>query len=140
MFDQHGLRLCSVFCQFKLLPCLWAVCSCTSTSHPGADPPLMDCLGSLEVRRTTSKSGMHELIPALIIIIIIIIIIVIIIAFKGAISDFLQSPNCAANCLQHVRSRCPGAIVCKSRETHQMLITCSMSCYVPHFTKRQLSY
>ena len=26
----------------------------------------------------------------------------IITAFKGAIRDFLQSPHCAANCLQHV--------------------------------------
>ena len=37
--------------------------------------------------------------------------IMIIIAFKGAIQDFLQSPHCAVNCLQHV----PGAILCKSR-------------------------
>ena len=35
----------------------------------------------------------------------IIIIIIIIIALKGAIRDFLQSPHCAANRLQHVRSR-----------------------------------
>ena len=54
----------------------------------------------------------------IIIIIIIIIIITIIIAFKGAIRDFLQSPHRAANCLQHVRSSGPGAIVCKSRATH----------------------
>ena len=33
-----------------------------------------------------------------------IIIIVIIIAFKGTVRDFLQSPRCTANCLQHVRS------------------------------------
>ena len=37
----------------------------------------------------------------------------IIIAFKAAIRDFLQSPHSAANCLQHVRSSGPGAIVCK---------------------------
>ena len=59
---------------------------------------------------------------------IIIIIIVIIIAFKGAIRDFLQSPHCAANCLQHARSSGPGAIVCKSRAAHPALITCNMSC------------
>ena len=64
----------------------------------------------------------------------------VIIAFKGAIRDFLQSPHSAANCLQHARSSGPGAIVCKSRATHRALITCNMSCYVPHGTKGQLSY
>ena len=39
----------------------------------------------------------------------------ILIAFQGTIRDFLQSPHCAANRLQHVRSSGPGAIVCKSR-------------------------
>ena len=38
----------------------------------------------------------------------------IIIAFKAANRYFLQSPHSAANCLQHVRSSGPGAIVCKS--------------------------
>ena len=79
--------------------------------------------------------------PTVIIIIIIIIIrIVIIISFKGAIQDFLQSPHSAANCLQHVHSSGPGAIVCKSRATHRAFITCNMSCYVPLGTKGQLSY
>ena len=55
-------------------------------------------------------------------------------------SRFLQSPHCAANCLHHVRSSGPGAIVCKSRATHRALITCNMSCYVPRGTKGQLSY
>ena len=64
-------------------------------------------------------------------------IIIIIIAFKG---DFLQSPQCAANRLLHVRSNDPGTTVCKSRATHRALITCNMSCYVPRDTKRQLSY
>ena len=41
-------------------------------------------------------------------------------------SRFLQSPYCAVNCLQYVRSRGPGAIVCKSRATHRALITCYM--------------
>ena len=68
------------------------------------------------------------------------IIIIIIIAFKGAIWDFLQSPHSAANCLQHARSSGPGAIVCKSRATHRVLITCNMSCYMPLGTKGQLSY
>ena len=57
-----------------------------------------------------------------------IIIIIIIILLKGVIRDFLQSPPCAANCLQHVRSCGRGAIVCKSRATHRALITCNMSC------------
>ena len=62
----------------------------------------------------------------------------IIIAFKGAIRDFLQSPHSAANCLQHVRSSGPGAIVCKSRETHRALITCK--CHVTcHLVRRDSS-
>ena len=69
-----------------------------------------------------------------------IIIIIIIIAFTGAVPDVLQSPHCAANCLQHVRSSGPGAILCKSRATHRALITCNMSCDVPRGTKGQLSY
>ena len=52
------------------------------------------------------------------------IIIIIIIAFKGTIRDFLQCPHSAANCLQHIRSSGPGAIVCKSCATHWALITC----------------
>ena len=58
--------------------------------------------------------------------IIIIIIIIIIIALKGAIRDFLQSPHCAANRHNHVRSSGPVAIVCKSRALHRALITCNM--------------
>ena len=67
-----------------------------------------------------------------------IIIIIIIIAFKGAIRDFLQSPHSAANCLQHIRSSGPGAIVCKSRATHRALITCK--CHVTcHLVRRHSS-
>ena len=67
-----------------------------------------------------------------------IIIIIIIIAFKGAIRDFLQSPHSAANCLQHVRSSGPGAIVCKSRATHRALSTCK--CHVTcHLVRRDSS-
>ena len=74
----------------------------------------------------------------IIILIIIIIIIVIIIEFKGAIRDLLQSPHSAANCLQHVRSSGPGAIVCKSRATHRALITCK--CHVTcHLVRRDSS-
>ena len=80
------------------------------------------------------------IIMILIIIIIITIIIIIIVAFKGAIRVFLQSPHCAAICLQHVRSSGPGAIVCKSRATHRALITFNMWCYMPRSTKGQLSY
>ena len=39
---------------------------------------------------------------------------------------FVQSPHCATNCLQHVRSS--GAIVYKSCATHGALITCNMLC------------
>ena len=73
-------------------------------------------------------------------IVIIIIILIIIIAFKGAIREFLQSPHCAANCLQHVHSCGPGAIACTSRATHRAHITCNMSCYVPRGTKGQFTY
>ena len=53
-------------------------------------------------------------------------------------SRFLQSPHSAANCLQHVRSSGPGAIVCKSRETHRALITCK--CHVTcHLVRRDSS-
>ena len=66
------------------------------------------------------------------------LIIIIIIAFKGAILDFLQSPHSAANCLQHARSSGSGAIVCKSRATHQALITCK--CHVTcHLVRRDSS-
>ena len=67
--------------------------------------------------------------------------IIIIIAFKGANRDvFLQSPQCAANYLQHVRSSGQGAIECKSRATHRTIITYNVSCYLPLVTKGQLSY
>ena len=57
-----------------------------------------------------------------------VIIIMIIITLKGAIRDFLQSHHSAANCLQHVRSSGPGAIVCKLHAAHRALITCK--CHV----------
>ena len=60
--------------------------------------------------------------------------------FQRCNSRFLQSPLCAANCLQHVCLSGLGAIVCKSHATHWALITCNMSSFVPHGTKRQLSY
>ena len=47
-------------------------------------------------------------------------------AFKGAVRIFLQSSHCASNCLQHVRSSGQGAIVCKSRAIHCVLVTCSV--------------
>ena len=71
--------------------------------------------------------------------------IIIIIAFKSAVSDFLQSPRCATNRLQYVRSS-GQAQSCEnhvqhierlSRATHQAPITCSMS--LPLDTKGQLS-
>ena len=67
-----------------------------------------------------------------------IIIIIIVIAFKGAFRDFLRSPHSAANCLQHVCSSGRGAFVCKSRATHQALITCK--CHVTcHLVQRDSS-
>ena len=50
------------------------------------------------------------------------------IALTGTMQVFVQPLHCAVNCLQHVRSCGPGAIVCKSRATQWTLITCSMSC------------
>ena len=41
-----------------------------------------------------------------------------------AIQDFVQSPHCATNYFQHVRSSAQGAILCKSRVAHLALITC----------------
>ena len=41
-------------------------------------------------------------------------------------SRFLLSPDCAAKCLQHVRSSGPGVIVCWSRATLRALITCNV--------------
>ena len=63
------------------------------------------------------------------IIIIVVVIVITIIAFKGAIRDFLQSPHCAANCLQHVRSSGPGRnrvqITCNTSSTyHVQHVTC----------------
>ena len=58
----------------------------------------------------------------------IIIIIIIIITLKGAIQDILQSPHCTTNRLQHVHSSGLGVIMCKSRASHQALITCNMQC------------
>ena len=67
-------------------------------------------------------------------------VIIIIITLKGVIRDFSQSPHCAANCLQHVHSSDPGAIVCKSHATDRALITCNMSCCVPRGMKGKISY
>ena len=47
--------------------------------------------------------------------------------------------HCAVNRFKHVRSSGPGAIVCKSRASHLVLIACNM-CYVSRGTKGQLSY
>ena len=41
-----------------------------------------------------------------------------IIALKGSITDCLQSPPCAANCLEHVHSSGPGVIMCKNHVRH----------------------
>ena len=58
------------------------------------------------------------------------IIIIIIIVLKGAVSDFLQSPHCSVNCLQHFHSQGQSAIKHISRAT----------CRVPHGRKGHLSF
>ena len=75
----------------------------------------------------------------IILLFIIIFEIIVIIVFKGAIWDFVQSPHCAANRLQHVRSSGLGVILCKSHATHWANIMCN-SCYMPHGMKGQFSY
>ena len=52
-------------------------------------------------------------------------------------SRLLQSPHCTTNCLQHVRSSGPGAIVCKSRATHPALI--NAICVTCHVVRRDSS-
>ena len=61
----------------------------------------------------------------IIIIVVVVVIIIIINHIERRKSRFLQSPHCAANCLQHARSNGPGAVVCKSRATHRALMTCN---------------
>ena len=55
-------------------------------------------------------------------------------AFKGAIRDFLQSPHCAANHLQHICSSGLGAIMCKSCPIHLI------SYHVQHVVLRAMWY
>ena len=81
----------------------------------------------MHAHTNTTQTGIIIMVMMMIIIMIMIII-TIIIALKGAIRDFLQTPHCSTNCLQHVRSSGLGAIVCKSHATHQALITCNMLC------------
>ena len=50
---------------------------------------------------------------------------------------FLQSPLCAVNCLQRVRSSGQGGVVCKSCSTHRVLISCNL---LQHSAKGQLSF
>ena len=107
-----------------MLPCLYF----SSTSSL----PLLTKQPTTLPQRNTLIIIITATTTTIIIIIIIIVIIIIIIAFKGAIRDFFESPHSAANCLQHVRSNGPGAIVCKSRATHRALIThkCHVTCHL----------
>ena len=58
------------------------------------------------------------------------VLLIIIIALKGTIRYFLQSPQCAANRLQHVRSSGPGAIMCnKSSACHMQHAVLGASLY-----------
>ena len=96
--------------------------------HPSPEDPDLRPLNGCHIKCPDHFIIIIMMIIIIIIIIIIIKIIKIIIALKGAIPDFLQSPHCATNRLQHVRSSDPGAIVCKSRATtRRTLITCNMS-------------
>ena len=63
------------------------------------------------------------------------IIIIIIIALTDAIRDFfLQSPHCAANCLQHARAH-----ACANHVQHIERLS-RATCRMPRGTKGQLSY
>ena len=66
--------------------------------------------------------------------------IIIMIALIDTNQDFLQSSQCAVNCVLHVRSRGQGAIVCKVCATHRALTTCNTTCYVLCGAKGLLSY
>ena len=82
---------------------------------------------------TTIATATTTIILIIMIMKIIMITTTIIIAVKGANRDF--SPHCAANCLQHVRSSGPGAVV-----QHIRRLLCNVLCYIPRRTKGQLSY
>ena len=47
---------------------------------------------------------------------------------KGVFWDFLQSPHCAADYLQHIYSSDQGTAMCKSWATHRAPITYNISC------------
>ena len=82
-------------------------------------------------RRTMTTTTMIIIIIIIIRRIIIIIVVVVItimmmmMTLTGAIPDCLQSPHCAANCLQPICSSGHRAVMCKSRATHLALITFS---------------
>ena len=64
-------------------------------------------------------------------------------ALRGAVPDLLQSPHCAANCLQHVRSNGPGTVVCKSRAARGSLVSCTMPCatwYGVNFARVEIAF
>ena len=67
-----------------------------------------------------------------------VMIVILIIALKGAVRDFLQSPHCAANCLQHVRSF-GRAQSCANHLQHLERLS-RATCRVLRDTKGQLSY
>ena len=114
-----------VYSSTVAFPCLGyvAVCCVILTCKKAEDPPqavrhdrLLQEAGRRQCTRAWASPQHWS----------VIIIMIIIIALKGAIREHLQSPHGAANCLQHVRSRGQGAIVCKSRATNRALIMCNM--------------
>ena len=62
---------------------------------------------------------------------IIILLLIIIISLKGAIRDFVHSPHCAANCLQHMRSSGQSTI-------NRLQITCNTSVYADPYVRNAL--
>ena len=74
---------------------------------------------------------MMIVVVVVVVVVIIIIIIIIIMAIKGTIRDFLQSPPCAANRLQHV---------CSSGSGEQITCNTSSAYHVQHVVLRATPY
>ena len=50
----------------------------------------------------------------------VVVVVVVTRAFQAAIRDFLHSPHCVANRLQHVRSSGLGAVVCNTSSAYHV--------------------
>ena len=89
-----------------------SILSSTLVSHAGLEPRLSNCITARVTIIKKNRMERHSL-------------------------RFLQSPHCAANCLQHTHWSSQGPIVYKSHATHQALTT-RATC-VPPGMKGQLS-